>query len=170
MPCAPSVLHRAVSPLSAGRQRIPVLGRRPGARPVAEVLWRSRYWRITKQVLPHLHTLVSRDPFNERAHACLMIALAGGGQQATAWRSTSRRGVGSMPISGCSREPCWLARMYGAAARHTARRTESRCSDVALSEMGLIFRQRPGTHRARSGQPGGRVAGSAAAGGGGAGR
>jgi DNA-binding SARP family transcriptional activator len=36
------------------------------------------------QVLPHLHSLASRDPLNERAHACLMIALAGSGQQAAA--------------------------------------------------------------------------------------
>ena len=36
------------------------------------------------QVLPHLHALASRDPFNERALACLMIALAGSGKQAAA--------------------------------------------------------------------------------------
>jgi DNA-binding SARP family transcriptional activator/tetratricopeptide (TPR) repeat protein len=36
------------------------------------------------QVLPHLLSLASRDPLNERAHACLMIALAAGGQQAAA--------------------------------------------------------------------------------------
>ena len=36
------------------------------------------------RVLPHLHTLTLRDPFDERAHACLMIALAGVGNQAAA--------------------------------------------------------------------------------------
>ena len=36
------------------------------------------------QVLPHLQALAARDPFNERALACLMIALAGGGKQAAA--------------------------------------------------------------------------------------
>ena len=36
------------------------------------------------QVLPHLHALGSRDPLNERALACLMIALAGSGKQAAA--------------------------------------------------------------------------------------
>jgi len=34
--------------------------------------------------LPHLQVLVERDPLNERAQACLMIALAGVGQQAAA--------------------------------------------------------------------------------------
>ncbi len=36
------------------------------------------------RVLPHLHALVQQDPFDERAHACLMIALAGSGNQAAA--------------------------------------------------------------------------------------
>src|ERR1039457_2473418 len=36
------------------------------------------------QVLPHLQALAGRDPLNERALACLMIALAGGGKQAAA--------------------------------------------------------------------------------------
>jgi DNA-binding SARP family transcriptional activator/tetratricopeptide (TPR) repeat protein len=36
------------------------------------------------QVLPHLHDLARRDPLNERARACLMIALAGSGRQAAA--------------------------------------------------------------------------------------
>jgi DNA-binding SARP family transcriptional activator/tetratricopeptide (TPR) repeat protein len=36
------------------------------------------------QVLPHLQALARREPLNERAHACLMIALAGSGQQAAA--------------------------------------------------------------------------------------
>jgi DNA-binding SARP family transcriptional activator/DNA-binding XRE family transcriptional regulator len=36
------------------------------------------------RVLPHLYALAERDPLNERAHACLMIALAGSGQQAAA--------------------------------------------------------------------------------------
>src|ERR1039457_6167583 len=36
------------------------------------------------QVLPHLQGLAARDPFDERALACLMIALAGGGKQAAA--------------------------------------------------------------------------------------
>jgi DNA-binding SARP family transcriptional activator/DNA-binding XRE family transcriptional regulator len=36
------------------------------------------------RVLPHLYALAERDPLNERAHACLMIALAGSGQQASA--------------------------------------------------------------------------------------
>src|ERR1035438_7446787 len=36
------------------------------------------------QVLPHLQALAARDPFNERALACLMVALAGGGKQAAA--------------------------------------------------------------------------------------
>src|ERR1022692_3264072 len=36
------------------------------------------------RVLPHLHALARRDPLNERALACLMIALAGGGKQAAA--------------------------------------------------------------------------------------
>jgi len=36
------------------------------------------------QVLPHLQALAGRDPLNERAHACLMIALAGSGRQAAA--------------------------------------------------------------------------------------
>ena len=35
-------------------------------------------------LIPVLHDLVSRDPLNERAHAALMIALAGSGQQAAA--------------------------------------------------------------------------------------
>lgn len=36
------------------------------------------------QVLPHLRSLAARDPLNEQAHAQLMIALAGCGQQAAA--------------------------------------------------------------------------------------
>lgn len=36
------------------------------------------------RVLPHLLSLVDRAPLDERAHACLMIALAGTGQQGTA--------------------------------------------------------------------------------------
>ena len=36
------------------------------------------------RVLPHLYALAERDPLNERAHACLMIALTGSGQQAAA--------------------------------------------------------------------------------------
>ena len=36
------------------------------------------------QVLPYLHALTQREPLDERAHACLMIALAGTGQQAAA--------------------------------------------------------------------------------------
>jgi DNA-binding SARP family transcriptional activator len=35
-------------------------------------------------VLPYLHALTQREPLDERAHACLMIALAGTGQQAAA--------------------------------------------------------------------------------------
>jgi DNA-binding SARP family transcriptional activator len=37
-----------------------------------------------EQVLAPLQALADREPLNERAHACLMIALAGSGQQATA--------------------------------------------------------------------------------------
>jgi len=36
------------------------------------------------RVLPHLYALAERDPLNERAHACFMIALAGSGRQAAA--------------------------------------------------------------------------------------
>jgi DNA-binding SARP family transcriptional activator/tetratricopeptide (TPR) repeat protein len=36
------------------------------------------------RVLPHLHALTDQDPLNERAHACLMIALAGVGRQSAA--------------------------------------------------------------------------------------
>lgn len=36
------------------------------------------------RVLPRLFALTERAPLNERAHACLMIALAGSGQQAAA--------------------------------------------------------------------------------------
>jgi DNA-binding SARP family transcriptional activator len=36
------------------------------------------------RALPHLQALAERDPLDERAHAWLMIALAGTGQQATA--------------------------------------------------------------------------------------
>jgi DNA-binding SARP family transcriptional activator len=36
-------------------------------------------------VLPHLYELTHREPLNERAHAQLMIALAGDGQQAAAF-------------------------------------------------------------------------------------
>jgi DNA-binding SARP family transcriptional activator len=36
------------------------------------------------QVLPHLRALAARDPLNERAHAHLLIALAGSGHQAAA--------------------------------------------------------------------------------------
>jgi DNA-binding SARP family transcriptional activator len=37
-----------------------------------------------ERLIPVLHDLASREPLNERAHAGLMIALAGSGQQATA--------------------------------------------------------------------------------------
>lgn len=37
-----------------------------------------------ERVIGHLRMLVGREPFNERAHALLMLALAGGGQQASA--------------------------------------------------------------------------------------
>jgi DNA-binding SARP family transcriptional activator len=36
------------------------------------------------RVLAHLYALAERAPLNERSHACLMIALAGSGQQAAA--------------------------------------------------------------------------------------
>jgi DNA-binding SARP family transcriptional activator len=36
------------------------------------------------RALPYLHALTQREPLDERAHACLMIALAGTGQQAAA--------------------------------------------------------------------------------------
>lgn len=36
------------------------------------------------QVVPHLLSLVERAPLDERAHACLMIALAGSGRQGAA--------------------------------------------------------------------------------------
>jgi len=36
------------------------------------------------RVLPHLHSLADREPLNEMAHAHLMVALAGSGQQASA--------------------------------------------------------------------------------------
>ena len=48
----------------------------------------ARGWH--DQVLPHLYTLAERDPLNERAHACLMIALAGSGQQAAALAAFER--------------------------------------------------------------------------------
>ena len=35
-------------------------------------------------LLPELHALAEREPLNEKAHAQLMIALAGSGQQAAA--------------------------------------------------------------------------------------
>lgn len=38
------------------------------------------------RVLPRLHALAASEPLNEHAHACLMIALAGTGQQAAAIR------------------------------------------------------------------------------------
>jgi DNA-binding SARP family transcriptional activator/tetratricopeptide (TPR) repeat protein/transcriptional regulator with XRE-family HTH domain len=40
--------------------------------------------RCSQRVLPQLRELTDREPLNERAHALLMIALAGSGQQATA--------------------------------------------------------------------------------------
>ncbi len=40
--------------------------------------------RCPDRILPHLRELTDREPLNERAHALLMIALAGSGQQATA--------------------------------------------------------------------------------------
>jgi DNA-binding SARP family transcriptional activator len=65
--------HPAVVALS--RQRAAVIAE------YAEVAAAAgRYERL----IPVLHELVSRDPLNERAHAALMIALAGSGQQATA--------------------------------------------------------------------------------------
>ena len=39
---------------------------------------------VPDHALPHLQELVAREPLNERAHARLMIALAGSGQQAAA--------------------------------------------------------------------------------------
>jgi DNA-binding SARP family transcriptional activator/Tfp pilus assembly protein PilF len=39
---------------------------------------------LAAQVLPHLERLAEREPLDERAHALLMLALAGSGQQATA--------------------------------------------------------------------------------------
>jgi len=39
---------------------------------------------LPDRALPHLHELIAREPLNERAHARLMIALAGSGQQAAA--------------------------------------------------------------------------------------
>jgi DNA-binding SARP family transcriptional activator len=40
--------------------------------------------RLYNRVLPHLRPLTQREPLHERAHALLMIALAGGGGQAAA--------------------------------------------------------------------------------------
>jgi DNA-binding SARP family transcriptional activator/tetratricopeptide (TPR) repeat protein/DNA-binding XRE family transcriptional regulator len=40
--------------------------------------------RCPDRILPQLRELADREPLNERAHALLMIALAGSGQQATA--------------------------------------------------------------------------------------
>jgi DNA-binding SARP family transcriptional activator len=40
--------------------------------------------RCPDRILPQLRELTDREPLNERAHALLMIALAGSGQQATA--------------------------------------------------------------------------------------
>lgn len=53
------------------------------------------------RVLTHLHGLVEQDPLNERAHASLMIALAGSGHQVAAlelfeqlrWRLNDQLGV-----------------------------------------------------------------------------
>jgi len=42
------------------------------------------------RVLPHLHAQTLRDPFDERAHACLMVALAGVGNQAAALATYDR--------------------------------------------------------------------------------
>jgi hypothetical protein len=39
---------------------------------------------LRERVAPHLRALCDREPFNEQAHAHLMIALAAGGQQAAA--------------------------------------------------------------------------------------
>ena len=39
---------------------------------------------LHKQVLPHLEALTRREPLNEQAHAQLVLALAGSGQQAAA--------------------------------------------------------------------------------------
>ena len=39
---------------------------------------------VPDRALPHLQELIAREPLNERAHARLMIALAGSGQQAAA--------------------------------------------------------------------------------------
>jgi DNA-binding SARP family transcriptional activator len=39
-----------------------------------------------RRVLPRLQALAAAEPLNESAHACLMIALAGSGQQAAAIR------------------------------------------------------------------------------------
>jgi DNA-binding SARP family transcriptional activator/predicted negative regulator of RcsB-dependent stress response/DNA-binding XRE family transcriptional regulator len=47
------------------------------ARAACPLHWHDR-------VLPHLLALAAREPLNERAHAWLMIALAGSGQQAAA--------------------------------------------------------------------------------------
>jgi DNA-binding SARP family transcriptional activator len=40
--------------------------------------------RMYNRVLPHLRSLTLREPLHERAHALLMIALAGSGEQAAA--------------------------------------------------------------------------------------
>jgi DNA-binding SARP family transcriptional activator/tetratricopeptide (TPR) repeat protein/DNA-binding XRE family transcriptional regulator len=40
--------------------------------------------RCPDRILPQLRELTDREPLNERAHALLMVALAGSGQQATA--------------------------------------------------------------------------------------
>jgi len=67
--------HLAVAELT--RQRATVVMEYAEAASVAG--WHDR-------VLPHLRALAARDPLNEKAHAHLIIVLAGSGQQAAALR------------------------------------------------------------------------------------
>ncbi len=64
--------QRVAWPAAAGGVWVQVLG------PL--VAWRG----LHERVLPHLEAVIQREPLNEQAHAQLMLALAGSGQQAAA--------------------------------------------------------------------------------------
>jgi DNA-binding SARP family transcriptional activator/DNA-binding XRE family transcriptional regulator len=109
------------------------------------------------RVIPRLQALARAEPFNELAHACLMIALAGSGQQAAAIRvyedaqSRLDRELGLYPGEE-------LAEAYVRVLRQDIRtadrgQTQARSRALAAS-VHVVPRQLPGAPRCFTGRAG----------------
>jgi DNA-binding SARP family transcriptional activator len=109
------------------------------------------------RVLPRLQALARAEPFNEPAHARLMIALAGSGQQEAAIRvyadvrSRLDRELGLYPCEE-------LAEAYGRVLRQDVRAANRRrkraCPPAPAATVHVVPRQLPGALRSFTGRAG----------------